>query len=365
MRIAILVDRLVLGGLETHLVTFINELLWRGHQIFLYTGIANPEIITQIDYRKDRFSHCNWGEDSITDLQKFSPDIIHAHPFQAINKGYLIAKELQIPLIITIHGLYDAGLGQLPEGDEITNYAASIIAVDQGVEAYLKNYLTCPEKLAVIRNGINLCYFHPKKNKSSLRSKYGLQPDWFTLCGISRFENQKELPLLQLLRCAPSLAEQFNGLNIILVGDGLRYYEVKEAADSLSDFNNINVKVVGRQNDVRDFLNLSDLVIACDRAALEAMACQKPVFAANANGFAGLITKNNYHKILSFRAGYQNIRDQELIVSLLDLAANPNQLKNTATEGLKIIQQYYNILNVVNQLEEIYGYAITRNSKDN
>ena len=56
MKIAVLADRLILGGLETHIITFTNELLRRGHQILLYTAHTEPDIIAQIN-KENRFFH--------------------------------------------------------------------------------------------------------------------------------------------------------------------------------------------------------------------------------------------------------------------------------------------------------------------
>jgi hypothetical protein len=88
------------------------------------------------------------------------------------------------------------------------------------------------------------------------------------------------------------------------------------------------------------------------------MAFQRPVFAVNANGFAGLIDKNNYQKVLFWRQGYHQVIDEELIAGLIELANNPTYLENTAAESLKIIRFYYNIVDIVNQLEEVYFSAI-------
>ncbi|MBO8127805.1 MAG: glycosyltransferase family 4 protein [Peptococcaceae bacterium] len=354
MKIAFLADHLVLGGLETHIISFTNELLERGHQILLYTASAVPEILSQVRDNDSTFHYISWTGDPVNDVKPFNPDIIHAHPFEAILKGQQVAEVLKKPFIVTIHGAYGHYLDRSPIGYKTSQYVQRIIAVDLRAATFLLNDTAHPEKISVIRNGINLNDFHPIPCDPEGRQRLALNPDWFTIAAISRLANGKEYAVLQLLRCAPALARHLGGLNLMVVGDGPSYPQVEKAGTSLlANSKNINIKIMGRQDNVQKFLAFSDVVLACGRAALEAMACQRPVFAMR-NGFAGVVDQNNHHEILFNVRGFHTLTDEELICALAGLAEDKQYRDQLARDGYEIIRRYYDITENTTQLERIY-----------
>ncbi|MGE5599148.1 MAG: glycosyltransferase family 4 protein, partial [Bacteroidota bacterium] len=334
MRLAVLADRLILGGLETHIVTYANELLRRGHHLLLYTAFIEPGLLAQIDRAGGRFLHREWTERTVEDIAAFRPEVIHAHPFTAIVKGCRAAAALGRPFVITMHEYYDFGLDHSTLGREVGSTVHTVIAIDRGIESYLREHIICPEKLTVIHNGIDLARFAPLPHDGAGRARLGLEPAWFTICTVSRFDNGKERPVYQLLRCAPALAEALGGVNLIIVGGGSWYDDIRERAAALAASHPaVRTHVAGYRLDVLPYLAAADLVVACDRAAMEAMACARPVFAGNANGYAGLIDAGNGAEILSARRGYRPCDDEEFSAALIALGRAENELRRAAEAG--------------------------------
>lgn len=355
MKILFLVDGLMMGGLETHVATFTNELLRRGHQVLIHSMHTDPFFFTQIDSHSSRFYHVTGTDDPVSDVKFFKPDIVHAHPFYAIERGYRISKAFRKPLIVTMHGLYDSGLDRSPAGLEISEGVSRIIAVDLGVAALLLTCTPHPEKISVIRNGMDLVKFSPLTEISIDPGSAGLVPEWQTMVAVSRFADRKEQVIFKLIDLAPLLAEQLGGLNLLLVGDGRYYSEIEEAAHSVMQANNgVKIVMVGRQSDVRPYLALGDLVVACGRAALEAMACQRPVFVAYQTGFAGALDSSTFEILFNLRGYYHTLTQEETLEQLLGLLKDNNRRDQMAREGLDIIRQHYDIVTTVNQLERIY-----------
>jgi len=356
LRIALFADRLELGGVETHILSFASELLRRGHHILLYSGAAYQELLDYFVHGHESFQHVNWSQDNPTDdVRQFCPDIIHAHPFTSIVKGYMVARELGKPLIVSMHGLYDFGLDRSPLGWEVSRDVCRIIAADMGVASLLLNCVAHPEKVSIIRNCIDLTTFHPLPLDRAARLELDLEEKWFTIVVVSRLGDNKETSILQLLRCAPELSSRLGGLNIVIVGDGPWITHIRDkATETMKMARNLRVNLTGRQLDVRKFLGMADLVMACGRAALEAMACQRPVFTANAFGYAGVIDSNNHHDIFLHRRGYAWISDEELTSQLIDLANNEVYRKNVAEQGLEVIRCYHDLDEATTQLERIY-----------
>lgn len=348
-----------MGGLETHVATFTNELLRRGHHVMIHSMRTNPAFLEQIHDPFERFHHVTGTDDPVRDLKHFRPDIIHAHPFYAIGRGYKISKALKRSLVVNIHGLYDSGLDRSPAGLEISNGISRIIAVDMGVAALLLKHIPHPEKISVIRNGIDLTAFNPLPYNSADRIPLGMIPEWYTLTAVSRFADGKEQPIIKLINMAPSLADQLGGLNLILVGDGHCFAQVQESCNTaLNGRHNLRIALVGGQTDVRPYLALTDLVVACGRAALEALACQRPVFVAYQTGFAGIFGRDNFENLFNLRGYYHTLTESEAFEQLLALAWDKGRRDQLAAEGLEIIRQHYDIVTVVDQLERIYKQYI-------
>ncbi|HYH03543.1 MAG TPA: glycosyltransferase family 4 protein [Bacillota bacterium] len=354
MKIAMIADRLTMGGLETHLITVINELLRRGHQVLLDTAFIAPEIRLQIrDYHHD-FQQVDWSASPVEDLRGFRPDVIHAHPFTAIFRGYEAAHSMQKPLFVTMHGLYDFGLDRSPMGNLVCGKVKRVIAVDHGVAELLSRSIAHPEKISVIYNGIDFNQFQPKPLQRLERVALGLHPEWPTLVVVSRIADGKERTIFQLLDCVATIATQLEGLNVLIVGGGSCFTQLQARLALLADAAKLRVLTVGQQMEVLKYLTLADLILACDRAAMEALASRKPVFAINAAGFAGIINTANFENILLYRRGYRQFSQDELTQELVGLLQDLPALNQRAQEGYAIVRSHFDIEKVVGQLVDLY-----------
>jgi glycosyltransferase involved in cell wall biosynthesis len=360
MKIAMLADRLVMGGLETHIVTVVNELLRRGHHVLLNTAYTNPELLAAINQSAGFFQHRKWSANPRADLSGFKPDLVHSHPFTAIFRGYEAAKVLGKPFFVTMHGLYDFGLDRSPLGNLVAGTVKAVIAVDHRVESVLQSSMAHPEKITVIYNGIDTSRFQPGQASETDYSDYGLCGQWPTIMVISRMDDGKERPIEQLLDCALDLAEALQGVNLIIVGDGGRFFRLQTKVASGLASEQLRLKLTGCRHDVTKIIPLADLVLACDRAALEAMACQKAVLPMNAEGFADVITGDNFQPILLNRSGYRPLTNAELVATLGQLLRDTAGRERCAIDGATIVHRYFRIEQTVDQLEALYRETVVK-----
>lgn len=364
MNIAVLADRLTMGGLETHILTLTNALLKRGHRILLNTAYTNPALLDRICAGFNQFFYRPWSDDSLRDVASFAPDLIHAHPFTAIYRGYEVARNLNRPMIVTMHGLYDFGLDHSPLGEKICEYVKSIIAVDLRVADLLKKSISHPEKIEVIYNGIDLHHFLPGTIRREIHPELdSLNPNWKTVVILSRMSDGKEQPIYQVLECAPPLSQRLNGLNLVIVGGGPSYSALQEKAAAVNSGNRLlQVKLTGEQWDVQPFLTIADLVLACDRAALEAMACQKAVLAMNAQGFAEPIQLANFREILLNRSGFLSLRNEFLIQKMVELLQDDARRRVLGEAGREIVRHYFDIHQIALKMEKMCQRLLDRHS---
>ncbi|WP_409273452.1 glycosyltransferase family 4 protein [Neobacillus sp. SCS-31] len=335
--------------METHIATIINDLTKLGHEVLLYTASISPSVLSQIN--RNRFKSLKWSDTAIEVIKNFNPDIIHAHPFTAIIKGKEIAVKLDKPLIVTMHGIYDFGFDDSPLGNEISGHVKRIIAVDFRVALYLLNNVVEPEKISIIRNGINFDLFHPKRKDRQKAVSMGLDPDLFTISIISRFDDDKEKPIIQFLRCLPELANSSGGLNVLIIGDGGKMKDVKTAIPRIIP-NGGRVKLLGWQDNVSEFYSLSDLVLGSGRVALEALACKVPVYAMW-DGFGELITKHNHDAVMS-GITFKQLSDSTLVHNLSAILKNKDLLSQSAHESYELVRKNYDSKKIANQLIRIY-----------
>ncbi|MEN6390690.1 MAG: glycosyltransferase family 4 protein [Syntrophomonas sp.] len=360
MKIMLLVDQLHFGGLENHIALFVNGLLTRSHQVFLQSMSISPYYLAKIKSRDEAFQYFIGENDLLQKAAVFDPDIIHAHPFDSIYRGCKLAGELRKPLIVTIHGLYDHFIDRSPQGYEISRSISRIIAVDQGVVDFLSKRAAEPEKVTIIRNGLDFSHFYPLARTSCKMGIYGLNPDWFTIAYVSRFADEKGLVVFKLLDLAPAIAGELGGLNLMLVGDGPHMPDVKEKSQFLcANHPGLKISMVGMQMDVRPFLAMADLVASCDMAATEAMACSRPVLAAFPKGLYGIINKDNFDDIIYRRCGYVEVLpNNEVVKQIKALAGDKEYWHSLSRESCAIVHDKYKIEDAITRLEEIYYQCI-------
>lgn len=357
LRIMIIADLLDFGGLETHIVSVVNELLRRGHQVWLSAGGVSRDIMSQITPASG-FQYLSWSDSDESELASFQPDIIHAHPWTSIYRGYEWSQRTGAPFFVTVHGLYDVGLEKTEAGARISRAIAKIIAVDNAVAELLRRRTTCPEKVCIVRNGINRDQFQITPRSEAMFAALGLHPDRFTIVTSSRLGPDKAPPLLQLLDAAPAAAERLGGLNIIILGNGSYYDDLAQKAASVES-SLLAVRMAGRQSQVSDYLNMADLVFACDRAAMEAMLCQRPVFACGISGFAGLLTAQNHDSVITRRSGYHTYKTAKLSAEIVRLARNEPVRTRAAADCYEIACGLYDIVPNTGLLESLYQRHMT------
>lgn len=142
---------------------------------------------------------------------------------------------------------------------------------------------------AVVHNGIDVGYFRdvlPVEAKVALRTRLGFAGDDLVvgLCAGLRPEKAHS----DLLRAVAALRERGVRAKALLIGDGPQRAAIERAAASLGLTRHVHI--TGFQADVRPFMAASDVMTLVSRsetfslAALESMACAKPLVMTDVGG---------------------------------------------------------------------------------
>lgn len=141
--------------------------------------------------------------------------------------------------------------------------------------------LSCPWE--VIENGVDLKVWSAPEfsARQRARSELNLPVDQTLVVCVGRLQRQKGQDLL--LKAWPGVRKRFPDASLMLVGDGPDRETLEANAGE-------RVTFVGQRSDVRNWMLAADLIVMPSRweglslAMLEAMACNRPIIAADVSG---------------------------------------------------------------------------------
>lgn len=268
-------------------------------------------------------------------------DLIHAHARIPAFVSHFVCKVCHIPLCTTVHGTYAVS----PLLVAMTRWGDRILAVSEDIKYYLiKEYHIPEDRIELTVNGIDLERFAPAPKNEPLAHALGLDKNQRTLCYIGRLDRDSGEPAFTLVSRFAELKEALNDCQLLIVGGGERYDELRQLRSTLPAALRSDIHLCGPRTDVERILPLCDGVVALSRAALEAMSAEIPVVLAGNYGFLGL----NEPKIeaacraTNFTArGYNGTAD-DLILSCIELMTlPPERSRQLKQSGRALVQREY------------------------
>ncbi len=272
--------------------------------------------------------------------EEFPFDIIHAHV--ALPDGYagtLLARELKLPLIVTIHG---QDLQHTIYRDNsckralrlVIDSASRIVLVSNKLKRLAEEFFGYSEKFLVVPNGVDT------RKVSSPKSEDTLYCDnRAALLSVSNLILTKGIDLnLLAIQC---LCAKYPWLRYNVIGDGPMEHELRAMSDSMGLGN--YVKFLGRQPHDRVMQYMAN----CDIFALpsweegfgvvyvEAMAHGKPVIGCQGEGIEDFVEHGRTGMLVK-------PRDVDSLVEALDfLLGHPEEAKAMGERGRKLVLENY------------------------
>lgn len=249
-----------INGVVTHVKILKDGLEQLGHQVLVVTADAD----THKHYVKDGVLHCPainskkfYGyslakpvsSTRLKFVREFAPDIIHIHNEFGIGfSGVLCAKLLGVPLVYTLHTMYDdyiyyvAPKLLLNTTKEISHKYMKFFAVQANAvtgpsrkcEEYFR--LTGLDKdVNVIPNAVEMDRFAAKElteqEKADLRAQHGIKPDTMLACFVGRLGREKSVDVLLDYWKEAIIPE--DNIMLMVIGEGPVKEELEEQARSL------------------------------------------------------------------------------------------------------------------------------------
>lgn len=219
-------------------------------------------------------------------LRACAPDLVHLHTGRANWVGGVAAARLGLPAITTRRmdrpvrpGLRTRWL----YGRGVRHAVAISLAVAQRLHAGG----VPPEKTSIIRSAVDPKSLRSSRDRESVRRELGIADQALCLLVLAALVRRKGVDVL-----LDALARLSEPPTVLIAGEGpLRgALEARSASLGLSD-----VRFLGRREDKPDLLAACDALVLPSRreglgvAALEAMACARPVIASRVGGLAEVV----------------------------------------------------------------------------
>lgn len=296
MKILYVITGLGVGGAEKVVTELADQMFKRGHQVkiaYLKGEVMVHPQNTDIeliylgfeDIKSIGSAYKNYKKI----LQRFSPDVVHAHMVHANVFARISRVFVAVPkLICTAHNSNEGGQLRML-AYKFTNHLSDLNTnvSDEASKSLIAKGAFNKNNLTTVYNGIDLQKFNKKDSTLTLNNNV-----IHFIC-IGRFNEQKDYP--NLFRAIVLLKDKLPDLKFkfSIVGDG----ELRSELETLIENLNIKncVELLGKRRDIPHLLNAADFFVLPSKheglptVVIEAMACHTFVIATNCGGSAEIM----------------------------------------------------------------------------
>jgi glycosyltransferase involved in cell wall biosynthesis len=294
--------------------------------------------------------------------------ILHTHGMLVNIVGRMASRMAHVPISIsTVHLTRELAKGgraentrQLLKGkyyrvwDNFTaRFNDRIIAVSDSVRQDLISQGINPEKLVVIKNGIErVPHQSPLERENWLvQKKKELSIGNGAVVGtITRLSKQKDVHTL--LYAMSNIVRDYPGIRCLIVGDGPQRRELEDLRARLAL--NGNVTFLGYRGDAREILNVFDIFVLSSLweglplVVLEAMAASKPVIATRVPGTAEAVVDGTTGILVPLR------NSEKLEESIKSLLGDQKLSQNMGEAGRRRVNKYFSAERMADETERLY-----------
>ncbi|MGQ0652110.1 MAG: glycosyltransferase family 4 protein [Betaproteobacteria bacterium] len=223
--------------------------------------------------------------------ERYPFDLIDAHYFYPDGvAAALLARRLRKPVVITARGTDLSLIPRYRAPRRMVQWAATrasgMITVAASLKAELVRLQVSPERVHVMRNGVDLELFSPS-DRATTRAALGMHRT--TLLSVGHLIERKGHDLV--IRALADLPDA----ELVIAGDGPQREALEALARAVGVAARVRFVGVLRQSDLARYYTAADvLVLASSREGwanvlLEAMACGTPVVATDVGGSAEVV----------------------------------------------------------------------------
>ena len=370
MKILMATMQLDIGGAETHIIELSKQLAVLGHEVVI---ISNGGVyVEEIQRAGVRHVSAPMHRRSVGDMMRARailketirrerPDVIHAHARIPAFLCGTLAKRMGVPFVTSCHGVYAvSGVLKL-----LSNWGQRTLAVSDDIRDYLvEQYGVSPAQITMTINGIDTEKFSPTVSGEKVRREFSLG-DGPVVCHVSRLDQETKTAALQLIETAPRLCEIVPGVRLLIVGGGTAFEELKKLAHETNEQLGFPcITLTGPRTDINELVAAGDLFVGVSRAALEAMAAEKPTVLSGAQGHMGLFLPEHRERAMETnfccRTDPVSTPDQLLADVVRGLSLSEEERQTLGKVGRAVVQEHYSLDRMVRDSLTVYDQVRLR-----
>lgn len=290
---------LEIGGAETHVVELADELARRGWDVTLASnggvyeqGLAASGIkhVKVPLHNKNPLNMMRSYRSLKRLIKKENFDIIHAHARIPAFICGILAKRLKFKFITSAHWVFKANF----PWNIMTNWGNRTVAVSQDIKQYLiDNYAYPARKIDITINGIDTDKFSKNADCEELFEEFALDKNKKRIVYVSRMDTDRSAVAFMLVDAM--LAMKRSDIQAFIVGGGDDLERLKTKVKAANEVLGENgIIVAGGRTDINKCVAAGDIFVGVSRAALEAMAAEKPTIIAGNEGYIGIIEESTF-----------------------------------------------------------------------
>lgn len=355
MKIFMIADNMDIGGAETHIWELSRLLCVRGHTVTVLSGGGRlAQKLARIGVRHVTLPSLNAPVSLFPALRRLAreirdrkPHVVHAHTRRAAFLCRLLLREMEFPLVFTAHAMFRA---DFPLGN-LSFFPPATVTVSEDIRRHLISaFGVSEERVSVIENGIDTRRFSPRPTSA--------HP--LTVLHVSRLDDDCAHTAALLIDAASRLeAALGHAVRIRIVGGGTALPRLSQRLRGQT-----SVSLLGARTDVAELLRDCDVFVGVSRAALEAMATEKPVILSGNEGYLGIVDSKalSAARESNFCArGREKATAERLIRDLLRLAAlSEEQRAALGKLGRETVCRYYSAEGMTDKVEAVYRAELDR-----
>ncbi len=358
-----------IGGAETHILELAKELKRRNNNVFVvsnggkYVEELNENGIEHIWAPLNNKKPANMIKSynilkNIIDDKKI--DIVHSHSRISSFICGILQKRMKFPFVTSAHWTFKV----TPLLRTMTNWGQCTIAVSEDIKEYLiKNYGMSADDIIVTVNGIDTEKFSNNVDYSDIEQEFELDKESRRIVYISRMDESRALVARQLINISKNLNNKVKCLEIVIVGGGDVFDELKQKCEEINkEVGRKFLVMTGARTDINKFAASGEIFIGVSRSALEAMACEIPTIVAGNEGYLGVFNKDKLEKGIetnfccrSLPMPTEDVLEEDILVLLDD-----EKKKEYGTYGREVVQKYYSIKKMTDDCETAYRRVLRK-----
>lgn len=370
MRVLMATMQLDIGGAETHIVELSKALARRGTEVFVASngGAYESELkesgITHIKipfHSKNPACMFRAYKALKKLIEEYDFDIVHAHARIPAFLCSILQKQCGFRFVTTAHWVFTT---RFPY-NMLTRWGDRSLAVSDDIKTYLMdNYGIPGDNIRVTINGIDTEKFSKSTDYSDIAKEFDLGENKRRIVYVSRMDTDRSLAAHKLISVAREIAAEIPDLEIIIVGGGNDFDKICEEAESVNrEAGHRLIITTGSRTDINKFAASGEMFIGVSRAALEAMACEKPSVIAGNEGYIGIFDEDKLKVSIDTNFCCRGCRETSAEILKADiltiLKAPQSERDRLGTVSRETVKRHYSVETMADDAMRMYASVIT------